>query len=172
MAFRNGGSSFSPAAPLRPRLGSLPPAVRSPHDDAIFGHANQMRRKQAIVFNDRYGMNRLYFHEKEDGFYFASEAKALLKILPELRQLDLRSASEFFSCGCVLQGRTLFQNISQIPGGVAWVISPGTRLEKKAYFKKEQWENQETLSPADYYNQLRAKGVEVYPPADEGWSLT
>ena len=21
----------------------------------------------------------------------------------------------------------------------------------------------------DYYNQLRAKGVEVYPPADEGW---
>src|SRR5580658_5769953 len=32
----------------------------------------------AALFNDRYGMQRIYFHEGADGFYFAAEAKAIL----------------------------------------------------------------------------------------------
>ena len=131
-----------------------------------------LRKKKAVVFNDRYGMNRLYFHEKADGYYFASEAKALLKVLPELRQLDLRSASEFFSCGCVLQGRTFFQEISQVPGGAAWVISPGPHLEKRSYFAKEQWERQETLAPEKYYDLLRDTWKNILPRYLNGHSST
>ena len=67
------------------------------------------RHKTATLFIDRYGLSRIYYHEGPEGFYFASEAKALLKVLPDLRQLDLRSLGEWFSCGCTLQNRTLFR---------------------------------------------------------------
>jgi asparagine synthase (glutamine-hydrolysing) len=47
------------------------------------------RRKKVFLFNDRYPMERIYWHETADAFYFASEAKALLRVLPELREFDL-----------------------------------------------------------------------------------
>src|SRR5205823_3191547 len=34
------------------------------------------------LFNDRYGMGRIYFYETEEEFLFASEAKSLLKVRP------------------------------------------------------------------------------------------
>src|SRR5262245_11613820 len=46
------------------------------------------RQRRAFLFNDRYGMERLYYYEGKEGFFFASEAKALLRILPELRAFD------------------------------------------------------------------------------------
>ncbi|PYR23831.1 MAG: hypothetical protein DMF98_17455, partial [Acidobacteria bacterium] len=33
-------------------------------------------RGTATLFNDRYGMHRIYYHESKDAFYFAAEAKA------------------------------------------------------------------------------------------------
>ena len=45
-----------------------------------------LRKQIVVVFNDRYGVNRVYYHETPDGFYFSSEAKSLLKVLPGLRQ--------------------------------------------------------------------------------------
>jgi len=46
------------------------------------------RRGKTFLFNDRYGVERIYCHETSDATYFASEAKALLRILPELRAFD------------------------------------------------------------------------------------
>src|SRR6266576_1740864 len=37
-----------------------------------------LRKQKLILFNDRYGVNRIYHHEDTSGFYFSSEAKALL----------------------------------------------------------------------------------------------
>src|SRR6201987_3441710 len=45
-----------------------------------------LRKPKAVLFNDRYGLSRIYYHERGAMFYFASEAKCLLKILPDLRQ--------------------------------------------------------------------------------------
>ena len=36
-----------------------------------------LRIRDAILFNDRFGQIRLYYHEDQSGLYFASEAKAL-----------------------------------------------------------------------------------------------
>src|SRR6266851_10395808 len=44
-----------------------------------------------LLFNDRYGMHRLYYHETKDAFYFAVEAKAILAVRPELRRLNPRA---------------------------------------------------------------------------------
>jgi asparagine synthase (glutamine-hydrolysing) len=97
----------------------------------------------------------MHVHENEDGFYFSSEAKSLLKALPELRKLDLRSLGEFFSCACILQNRTLFSGIALLPPGSAWTFRPGQPVEKQLYFRAEQWEQQPTLEEAEYYERLK-----------------
>ena len=113
-------------------------------------------RGETVLFNDRYGMHRLYYHESPDALYFASEAKALLALLPDLRKLDMRGLGEFVSCGAVLENRTLFQGIHVLPPGSAWTFRQG-RLEKKdAYFSPSTWEQQEMLGEEQAYQRLRA----------------
>src|SRR5438874_1727015 len=79
-----------------------------------------LREKTAILFNDRYGLRRIYLHENDGALYFASEAKALLKALPSLRQLDQRGLGELIACGCAIQNRTIFQGITLLPGASNW----------------------------------------------------
>src|SRR5437899_6932001 len=62
------------------------------------------KRKSALLFNDRYGMERIYFYEKGETTFFASEAKALLAVLPELRALDDEGVAQFLSYGSTLNG--------------------------------------------------------------------
>src|ERR1700757_189647 len=63
------------------------------------------------LFNDRFGMHRIYYHESKDAFYFAAEAKAILAVRPEVREIDTRGLGEFVSCGAVLENRTLFEGV-------------------------------------------------------------
>ena len=110
--------------------------------------------RQAVLFNDRYGLNRIYVHEQDDRLFFSSEAKSLLAVLPDLRELDPRGLGEWFSCGCVLGDRSLFRGVSLLPPGSAWIFSCDGRLNKERYFHPSAWENQRVLSPEDYYQQL------------------
>jgi asparagine synthase (glutamine-hydrolysing) len=52
------------------------------------GLLSDRTRGVATLFNDRYSMHRLYYHEAKDAFYFAVEAKAILAVRPELRRPD------------------------------------------------------------------------------------
>jgi len=113
------------------------------------------RRGTATLFNDRYGLQRLYYHESKDAFYFAAEAKAILKVRPELRAMDPRGLGEFVACGCVLEDRTLFPDIYLLPGGSAWMFRNGALKARNSYFDPKDWEQQEALSPEEYYRQLR-----------------
>lgn len=113
------------------------------------------RQAKALLFNDRYGMHRLCFHEAEDGFYFAAEAKAILAVRPELRKLDMQGVGEFVSCSCVLENRTMFEGVSLLPGGAAWEFRNGPVPQKRSYFDTREWEEQSPLSAEEYYQELR-----------------
>jgi asparagine synthase (glutamine-hydrolysing) len=52
------------------------------------------RNNLVTLFNDRYGMHRIYYHEAREAFYFAAEAKAILAVRPELRATDPRGLAE------------------------------------------------------------------------------
>ena len=112
-------------------------------------------RGVAVLFNDRYGMHRLYYHQSKDAFYFASEAKAILAVRPELRSMDSRGVGEFVSCGAVLENRTLFEGIEVLPPASAWVFRNGSLERKTSYFHPKEWEEQETLDPESYYRELQ-----------------
>lgn len=108
-----------------------------------------------MLFNDRYGMHRLYFHESSDGFYFAAEAKAILAVRPELRRIEPRSFGEYVTCGCVLENRTLFDKIEVLPGASKWILKNGVVVERGSYFHPREWEGQEVLDSERYYKNLR-----------------
>jgi asparagine synthase (glutamine-hydrolysing) len=109
----------------------------------------------ATLFNDRYGMHRVYYSETKDAFYFAGEAKAILAVRPELRSADARGLGEFVACGCVLENRTLFKDVFALPPGSAWTFHNGALQSKAAYFQPSQWENQTPLDPEAYYRELQ-----------------
>jgi asparagine synthase (glutamine-hydrolysing) len=134
-------------------------------------------RGTAMLFNDRYGLQRLYYHQSKDAFYFAAEAKAILAVRPELRNVDLKGMGEFISCGCVLENRTLFQDIHVLPAGSAWVFRDGSVEQKGFYFQPKEWEQQPTIEGEAYYQQLKeaySRNLPRYFDSSEqmGMSLT
>ena len=109
----------------------------------------------ARLFNDRFGLQRVYFHEGQDAFYFAAEAKAILAVCPESRGMDPQGLGEYVACGCVLENRTLFRGIRALPPASAWVFRGGALDKKATYFEPREWEEQEPLDAETYYNHLR-----------------
>jgi asparagine synthase (glutamine-hydrolysing) len=113
------------------------------------------KRECVTIFNDRFGMHRLYYHESKDAFYFAAEAKAILAVRPEFRSIDQDGLAEFVSCGCTLENRTLFSGISVLPPASAWTFHQASVSRKAVYFEAREWEEQSPLEPEPYYQQLR-----------------
>ncbi|MBX3347823.1 MAG: hypothetical protein KF747_03685 [Nitrospira sp.] len=113
------------------------------------------KRRTATLFNDRYGMHRMYYHEAKEACYFAAEAKAILAVRPELRSIEPRALGEYVTCGCVLENRTLFRGIHVLPCAATWTMRDGSVEKKGSYFSPREWEEQEILEPEQYYQELR-----------------
>jgi asparagine synthase (glutamine-hydrolysing) len=122
-----------------------------------------LHKEEAVLFNDRYGMQRIYCYECNDTLYFSSEAKSLLKVCPRLKELNMRSLSEFFSFGCVLENRTLFANVSLLPPGSIWTLSKGNAIRKACYFKSKTLEDQPLLEKEEFYRKLRQTFINILP---------
>ncbi len=108
------------------------------------------------LFNDRYGMHRLHYHESKEAFYFATEAKAILAVCPELREVDPRALGEFAAMSCALEDRTLFKDIHLLPAASAWTFRNGQLDCKNTYFDPREWEAQSSLGTESYYSELRS----------------
>lgn len=107
------------------------------------------------LMNDRYGMQRLYYHESKNAFYFAVEAKAILAVRPELRSVHPASLGELIALDAVLENRSLFQGISVLPAASLWRFRNGAIEHQGAYFHPGEWEAQPALDPDTYYRELR-----------------
>jgi asparagine synthase (glutamine-hydrolysing) len=122
-----------------------------------------LKRERVTLFNDRYGMHRVYYHESNEAFYFAAEAKAILAVRPELRKADPRGLGELISCGCVFENRTIFEGIQVLPSGSAWIFRDGSLQRKGTYFEPREWEDQAFSEPEAYYQQFREVFARILP---------
>lgn len=121
------------------------------------------KRKSTIyVFNDRYGTERIYWHKQNGAFYFASEAKALLRVLPALRVLDEESVAQYLTYGCALNWRTLFRGMEMFPGGSVWSFTNGSSHEKR-YFHPHDWETLPVLPEKQFEAELDHVFTTVLP---------
>ena len=120
------------------------------------------KRNRVFLFNDRYGIERIYYYEAEGEFYFASEAKALLRILPKLRQFDDEGVVQYLAFGCTLEWRTLFKDIQVLPGGSAWSFE-NAKCQKRKYFSPETWEAQPVLTAERFESEFQETFKSILP---------
>jgi asparagine synthase (glutamine-hydrolysing) len=130
------------------------PAFPAGLNGRFHGLVTDRTRQTATLFNDRFGMHRLYYHQANDGFYFAAEAKAILAVRPELRRIDPQGLAELISCGCVMENRTLFAGISVLPPAARWALRNGTAERQAVYFQPDEWESQTPLEPEAYHQEI------------------
>ena len=122
-----------------------------------------LRRKTIILFNDRYGMSRLYLHEGKDAILFGSETKSLLKVKSELRAIDPDALAQLLRCNCTMGNRSLFKNVLLLPGGSLWSFDGRRTLQKRRYFDFKEWEQQDALAPDDFYDQFTLAMNRIVP---------
>ena len=114
------------------------------------------RRNEALtIFTDRYGMHPLYYYEDGEDLYFAAEVKAILATCVEARELDFQALAELVSCGCIMEGRTLFRRVRLMPPASSWICAEGSVRKKGYYFEPREWEDQALLDAESYYKEIR-----------------
>ena len=132
--------------------------------------------RRALLFNDRYGLERIYYYETADTTYFASEAKALLAVLPELRAFDDEGVAQYLALGCTTGTRTLFRGVRLLEGGSVWTFQ-AEGVRKNRYFTPELWERQPSLSADEFESEFQETFTRILPryfeaPSSIGIALT
>ena len=131
-----------------------------------------LRSETTILFNDRYGMGRVYIHEEDDVFLFSSEAKSLLKVRPKLRAIDSQGLAQYLRFNCVLKGGTLFKDIRLLPNASSWEFSHGTLKQKRRYFDQSEWEQQPVVTGEEFYSRFAETIGQIVPKYVRGRQRT
>lgn len=82
-------------------------------------------KQRLFCARDRFGIKPFYFSECNDSFYFASEVKAILPFMPEIKT-DLEALKDYLYFQLTLDGKTLFHNVQELKPGHFLVLENGT----------------------------------------------
>ena len=88
-------------------------------------------RRSLTIANDRYGFVPLYYYADASGFWFASEVKAILKVI-EHHAPDWEAYADFFYVGHMLGRKTLFKNVHCLGSGQIVAYRNGA-LDERTY---------------------------------------
>ena len=96
------------------------------HLRGMFAFAIWDQRKQTLFCSrDRFGIKPFYYTVVDKVFYFASEAKALLPVLPDI-ETDPDAMAEYLTFNFVIGESTLFKGIKQLLPGHSLTIEGGS----------------------------------------------
>jgi asparagine synthase (glutamine-hydrolysing) len=169
------GDEFSAPAPSPRRLirayERLGPAFVSDLNGCFSGLLFDRKARRALLFNDRYGLGRVYWREEGAFLMFASSASALLRAFPASGRCDVRGLAEYVLLGCVLQNRTLFPGVSLLPPGSAWEFSREGPAGRRSYFDASRWEQEPALSSAEYESGLIETFRRISPRYGQGGDI-
>lgn len=93
--------------------------------------------KSLILARDRFGVKPLYIQNTSDGFFFASEVKALLTRSKERRAIDPQSFHEFMFYGNGLKEKTLFKGIENLKPGTFLVVKNNEKPLQYFFWRPE-----------------------------------
>lgn len=118
-------------------------------------------RGQCVIFNDRYGIERLFVHAHNDRVLFSSEAKAILAVADSARALDTEGLAEWLTCGSTIGRRSLFHGVDILPGGAAMTFSPGRDAVRAQYFDRKSLEQLAELPADEFLDQFDSTFAEA-----------
>lgn len=79
---------------------------------------------------DRFGIKPFYYTVQDGVMYFASEAKAILPFLPEIKT-DPSALADYLTFQFVLGGKTLFKDICELRPGHRLLVKNGELLDQR-----------------------------------------
>ena len=95
------------------------------HLRGMFSFAVWDDQKQRLFYaRDRFGIKPFYYVVVDGVFYFASEAKALLPVLPDI-ETDPEAMAEYLTFNFVIGENTLFKGVKQLLPGHGLAIEGG-----------------------------------------------
>jgi asparagine synthase (glutamine-hydrolysing) len=109
---------------------------------AIWDVAHQ----RLLLARDATGIKPLYFRAGKNGFFFASEPKALFYRGSSVSHLDWPSLADFFVFGYPTGGRTMFEEVKELAPGT-WIEVAGGRIANQGRFWN--WKRCEVHRPFD-----------------------
>jgi len=112
------------------------------------------RQKKIFLFNDRYGFEKIFYYRDRDGFFFSSEAKALLSILPQTRHIHLGSLAEHIFQNSITEYKSLFKNILIAPEASLIEFQPDRGPVFKKYFDFKEFANQPYIEDSSFHYKI------------------
>jgi asparagine synthase (glutamine-hydrolysing) len=103
------------------------------------------RASKCLLFNDRYGRERIFLHSDGERTVFSSEAKAILAVAPRTRAFDPTGLAQMMACGCTLDTKSLFKGIDVLEAGTLLVFDRSGRVARRRYFRPEDLESLEAV---------------------------
>lgn len=90
--------------------------------------------KTLFLARDRFGIKPLYWAQTEDGFYFASEAKALISFIKN-RRTNTSALSDYFTFQFCLGEKTLIDGVWQMPAAHYMALQAGQSPKPVRYWE-------------------------------------
>ena len=122
-----------------------------------------LRHHRAHLFNDRYGLGRIYLRRRGNETYFSTDVGSILEADPSARGFDAEGVAEFYTIGCPLAHRTLFTGIEQLPPSSVCTFWPDGRWQVSTYFNPKTWEQQEPLAHDSFQHELTETFAALLP---------
>jgi asparagine synthase (glutamine-hydrolysing) len=117
----------------------------------MFGFAFLDTRHRTLVLGrDRLGIKQVYYTETPDGFFFASEPKALVRMRNGDVSLNEEQVPAYFGFRAVPAPNTLFREIKKLPSGCVLLYS----LDTQEFRVERYWQTPPTTSEVPFRHAL------------------
>lgn len=88
------------------------------------------KENKLFCAKDHFGIKPFYFYETGNQLFFASEAKALLPFVSNI-DMNVEAMKDYLAFQLVLDGKTLFKDIFELPPAHTLVVKNGVRSIKR-----------------------------------------
>lgn len=100
-----------------------------------------------FLFRDRMGIKPLYYYLKKEEFIFASELKAISKVINE-PSINFQAVSDYFHYGYIPKEETIYHDVYKLPAGCYAEFFSGN-LTIKNYWKADELISDRTTTNFD-----------------------
>ena len=137
------------------------------HLRGMFAYALWDERRQSLeVARDRFGIKPFYYTVVDGVFYFASEVKALVPILPSV-EIDQKALTEYLTFQYPISELTLFKGVHQLHPGHALSVRDGKVSIRKYWDVRYEHDHSITADSARArIHELLSDSVNVHLRAD------
>jgi asparagine synthase (glutamine-hydrolysing) len=111
-------------------------------------------QRQLHLIRDRFGVKPLYYAELDGKFYFASEIKAILKVLPSRPDLNRQALHDYLTLRFVPAPDTVWRGIRKLPPAHRLTYSFGSGLQEIERYWQLKFSASEAEPGRDYLGEF------------------